>query len=51
MRTKYIEVYERSRLFRAPDSERYALRLKLYGSKAEIEKVREAIFNLEKKGA
>ena len=47
MRTKLIEIYERSRIFRAQDSERYSLRLELYGSKEEIEKVREAVFKLE----
>lgn len=47
MRTKFIEMYERSRIFKAKDSERFAIRLKLYGSQEEIEKVRKAIFNLE----
>ena len=47
MRTKFIEIYERSRIFRAQDSERYALRLKLHCSQKEIEKLREAIFTLE----
>ena len=51
VRTKYIEIYERSRLFRASDSERYSLKLKLYGSLAEVEKVREAIIKLIQEGS
>ena len=46
MKTKKIEIYQR--LLSHPDSESYVLYLKLYGSRAEMEKVREAIFNLEK---
>lgn len=47
MKTKHLEIFERSRLVRSGESDRYTLRLKMYGSLAELEKVRDAVFKLE----
>lgn len=48
MKIKMIEIYERSRFWNPDESEKFVLRLKLYGSQEEMEKVRARIFNLEK---
>ena len=47
MKTKRMHIYERSRLWRAQDDEKFALELTLFGSQKEIEKVRTAVFNCE----
>jgi len=47
LKTKHLEIYERSRWVRDGDSDRYTLRMKIYGSLAELEKVRDAVFKLE----
>lgn len=51
LKTKYIEIYERSRWFRASDQERYALKIHLLGSQQEIEKMRKAIIKLIEEGS
>ena len=51
MRTKFIEIWERNRLSGASDSEKYALRVKVYGTLAQVEKIREAISKLIKEGS
>jgi len=49
VQTKYVEIYKR--LLSHPADEQYVIRLKVYCSQAQAEKVREAIFNLEKEGS
>ena len=51
MRTKYVEIWERSRFVGASDSERYAIRVKIYGTLDEVESVRDAILRLQKEGS
>ena len=46
VQTKYVEI--RRRLLSHPASEQYLMRLRVYGSLAELEKIREVIFKLEK---
>jgi hypothetical protein len=47
LRIKYLKIEQRSRIFRAADSEKFRLEMELHGSEKEMERIRKAVFELE----